>query len=183
LTLLADWLGAHPDGLAGPRCVDAASGRTVATGFVGRRVITPTGDATIPVDGLSGFCLALGPQAWRALGLPDAEAFPHYAGDTAYTLRARHRGHPVVLLPPATVTLTDHEPAHSTIAGRIDRRATLSANWTALFRATRSPFRLATARALLRVKYGPVLGSLLGTVRTIAWNARFAWAWLARGRR
>jgi hypothetical protein len=153
--------------------MDAATGTIVPSGFVGRRVFTARPNETISVDGLSGFCVAVGTEAANKLGAPDATRFPHYAGDTAYTLRASRSGITVSLLGSAVVELTHHTPAG--IAQRVQEGADIRQ----VFRATNSPYRLGTLFALLRLKYGPVRGTGLGILRATHWFAQFARARIA----
>jgi GT2 family glycosyltransferase len=181
LATLIRWLETNPRGLAGPTCFDA-SGRRVPTGFVGREVFAASESEARPVDGLSGFCVGLGSVAWRELGPPDAQHFPHYAGDTAYTLRAHQHGHPVVLLGAAAVDLLDLVPNAVPVRDAVKTDESLLSNWRRILGATRSPFRVRTMAALLRLKYGVVLGTALATWRATAWTIEVALAWI-RGRK
>jgi GT2 family glycosyltransferase len=179
LTALREYLEKNPSGIAGPRCVDHRSGETVPTGFIGRVAYGASQGEVRPVQGLSGFCVGLGSQAWSSLGRPDAGRFPHYAGDTAYTLHASRAGHPVVLLGSATVELLDHRPLP--LNARLNESRSFRDNWHHVFSTPASPYRLRTLLALQRLKYGPVVGTLLASLRAAKWVAQLASAYVHRG--
>lgn len=182
LAALAALLTATPNAVVGPRCVDTPSGRTIPTGFIGRTKVAAEPGETKSVAGLSGYCVGLGAGAWQKLGAPDARNFPHYAGDTAYTLRASRAGLPVLLLGAATVELLDYGSGPVTPAARVRGAESLPANWHRIFFATNSPHRLRTLFALLRLKYGFVAGTLLALSRTATWTTQVLLA-KARGPR
>jgi GT2 family glycosyltransferase len=181
LAVLGAWLAQNPNALAAPRCIDR-TGFVAATGFIGRRVFSVAPGEERRVEGVSGFCVGIGARAARALGPPDAVSFPHYAGDTAYTLRASRHGHAVVLLGDAAVDLLDDLRAPAAIATRVRGDETLATNARRIFGATASPFRLRTLFALQKLKYGPLAGGVLATTRAASWLAQLVWA-KATGRR
>jgi len=166
-------LAANPEAIIAPTCYDVRTGAAVPTGFQGRRSVTAAPGKTLPVDGLSGFCVGVPRAVWKKLGAPDAFHFPHYAGDTAYTWRATRLGVPVLLLGDVVVTLLDHRapPASPGAARRPER--SWSDNYRAIFLSRKSPFRLATQWNLLRLKYGLVTGVALASLRTVVWHMRF----------
>lgn len=160
--------------LAGPACLPG-EGTPVPTGFIGRRVITvePGGKEERMVDGLSGFCVAVPRQVWERLGSPDGKQFPHYYGDSAYTLVARRAGFSVVLTGAARVRLTDYRAMPVSPAALLVPALGWGENWRRIFCAPKSPFRLATQWHYLRLKYGAARGSLLAAMRTLSWMTRF----------
>ena len=172
LRSLRECLEKNPNSIAGPRCVDAATGTVVPTGFIGRKPLSAAENERREVEGLSGFCVGIGAGVVAKLGEPDAANFPHYAGDTAYTLRARRAGCPVVLVGDAIVELVDFGGGPATIEARIRSDETLAQNWRRIFAAKNSPYRLRTMRALLVLKYGAAGGWLLAGARTLGWAAR-----------
>lgn len=177
---LTEMLLNKPASVVGPRCVDARTGMPVATGFIGREVFAPGNAGRIQVQGLSGFCVGIGVTAWRDLGPPDALRFPHYGGDTAYSLMAARRGFPVLLTGDAVVELADHEDARTTLAGRVRPGESFAANWRRILLAKNSPCRLRTLFALQQLKYGRLLGTASGTVRAASWVVELGLHWLRR---
>jgi GT2 family glycosyltransferase len=176
LATLWTLLGQNPDMIAGPRCVDATTGATVPTGFVGRRTFSAAAGERRAVEGLSGFCVGVGAGAAAKLGEPDALNFPHYAGDTAYTLRANRAGHPVVLLGDAVVELVDYGSGPATLESLVQKELSFSENWRRIFAAPNSPYRMPTMFALQRLKYGPITGRALALLRGAGWLGRMWWA-------
>lgn len=167
-SVLADRLS-----IAGATCRNARTGARLATGFVGRRAVAANLGERRPVHGLSGYCIAVPRDVWQRTGPPDARRFPHYAGDTAYTLRAHQLGCRVELLGDACVQVTDYHPEPATPTELRDPRRTWRDNYRAIFCATKSPLRLATHWHLLRLKYGPLAGTVIATARFAVWHVRF----------
>jgi hypothetical protein len=176
LPTLRAFLEKNPQAVAGPRCFDAASGRVVPTGFVGRKTFSADTGEVRAVQGLSGFCTGLGAEVAARLGPPDAKNFPHYAGDTAFTLRANRAGCAVVMVGDAVVELLDHGAGPATLEARVRAGDSLPDNWDRIFSATNSPYRLRTMWALQRLKYGALVGNVTAAARTVAWIARLVTA-------
>ncbi len=180
LARLNEWLSRHPAAIAGPTCIDAATRQPLPTGFSGRRIFSAGPGEERRVSGVSGFCVGIGAKAAAELDLPDAERFPHYAGDTAYTLKASRRGHPVVLLGDVIVDVVERPTGSGTLDTRVDASASWRTNWQGTFSATQSPYRLRTMVALLRLKYGAALGTPLAMLRAVDWIVRLVRAKLRR---
>lgn len=180
--LLTHATGAAPM-LAGAVCRDD-SDRPVPTAFAGRTALSvpPAGLPAVKVDGLSGFCVAVPRAAWTAVGFPDAVRFPHYGGDTAYTLAVGRAGVPVLLDGAATARLSPYQERAHTVAAYVRRLPAGTATWAAVFRATGSPFRAATHLHYLRLRYGFVAGTLLAAGRLAGWQAAFIAAATGAGR-
>ncbi len=177
--LLNGAIGSEP-AILGATCRDD-SGRPVQSAFVGRKPLSvpPSGRVSAEVSGLSGFCVAVPRAAWVKLGFPDARNFPHYAGDTAYTIAATRAGVPVRLSGNATARLSPyHERAHS-ICDYLGRQPAHARTWRAVFLGHGSPFRAATQLHYLRLRYGGIAGTVLAAARLISWQLAFIAA--ARG--
>ncbi len=159
--------------LVAPVCVNAETGAPVPTAFSGRVPCSDPGGRAAAVDGLSGFCVRIPRVAWERLGGPDPYAFPHYYGDTAYTLKASRAGLPCLLLGAARARLVHYAPRPVAVSDYVQDPGGGIRSWPEVFRSKRSPFRLATQRAYLRLRYGAVAGSVLGVSRGIAWQ----WSW------
>jgi GT2 family glycosyltransferase len=105
LDALVDFLLANPRTIAGAACRSATSGRLVETGFHGRRRLSAQPGEVVPVDGISGYCVAIPSSVVKEIGYPDAVRFPHYIADSAYVMRARAAGFSAVLLGQAVATI------------------------------------------------------------------------------
>ncbi len=180
LRTLCDFLRKTPTAIVGPRCVVAATGTGLTTGFVGRQTFTAGPGETRVVQGLSGFCVGLGAAVAPRFGAPDAANFPHYAGDTAYTLRASRAGAKIVLLGDAVVELVDHREGSAGLRERLRVTESLGDNWRRIFSAANSPYRLRTHFALQQLKYGWVAGRALAAARATAWIIRLLWVFYRR---
>jgi GT2 family glycosyltransferase len=180
LHLLRKHLTEHPCAVVGPQCIDSATGRTVTTGFVGRRDVAAVAGAPRFVHGLSGYCVGLGAGVMERLGVPDAKSFPHYWGDSAYTLRASRSGYMVVLLGDAVVDLVDHRNGIAPLSEHVRQNESWSANWHRVLGALNSPYRLRTLFPYLRLKYGMLPGTILAAGRAAVWMAQLVSARLFR---
>lgn len=160
--------------ILGATCRDDLD-RPVKSAFVGRKPLSapPSEVANAEVSGLSGFCVAVPRAAWIKLGFPDARRFPHYAGDTAYTIAASRAGMPVRLSGNATARLSPyHERAH-TIGDFLRRQPVRARTWGAVFLGHGSPFRAATQLHYLRLRYGTIAGTVLAAARIGIWQLAF----------
>ena len=173
----------NPRALIAPTCVADATGQPIsAGGFVGRSAIGAIDEPMLEVDGVSGFCLWVTREVWQAVGAPDAKSFPHYYGDTAYMLAAKRAGCRIILLRDVRVTLVDYRERAATPGQYVlQKRASGQSKklWDDTFSSKRSPFRLATMFAYLRLRYGAVTGTALAMVRFCAWQ----WSWLSARRK
>ena len=174
--------GAEPT-VAGAVCRDEA-GRPVPTAFSGRTTYSapPAGAIAMQVEGLSGFCVAVPRAAWTAVGFPDAIRFPHYCGDTAFTLAAGRAGVPVRLDGTASAQLVPYRERAHTVGDYVRRLPLPQTTWAAVFLAPGSPFRAATHMHYLRLRYGLVAGTMLAAGRVTRWQLAFIAAATGAGR-
>jgi len=114
-------------------------------------------------------------SVWERIGLPDARRFPHYFGDNAYTLRAARAGFPVLVLGAARAELTAFR-APPTLRAMVGAGRRWREDWQRVFVSPKSPYRLATLAAFQRLKYGPVIGTVVGLGRAAGWIGRLCWA-------
>jgi GT2 family glycosyltransferase len=172
LSVLIDRAVRRGPAIAGAVCRTEA-GAEVPTAFVGRqrRSVPPDGQAELAVDGLSGYCVAVARPVWTRIGFPDADRFPHYYGDTAYSLRARNAGFDVRLCAQATARLVVYSTPKATPGAY--RKSRRDHGWREVFLDPRSPFRAATQWHYLRLRYGVVIGTLLALARLARWQLSF----------
>lgn len=172
---------AAPGQVVAPACYNADTRELVPNAFLGRTRVIPTAAGKSHADGLSGFCVALPRAVWAAIGMPDAQEFPHYFGDNAYTLTAARAGFPVLLLGSVRANLTAfHLPPTLHAIG--DRDYDWRDRWEEIFVSPKSPYRLRTLFAFQRLKYGWVQGTVLASVRAVRWIAQMIWAGIGRKR-
>lgn len=159
--------------LVAPVCFDAITGAPVPNAFIGRaRLETKPGELQ-RADGLSGFCVAVPRAAWERIGAPDAKHFPHYYGDTAYTLAAGRAGFFSYVLGSAHASVDAYAPP-PTVRGLHRKGQGWRKNARQIFVSPKSPYRLGTLFAFQRLKYGAILGTLIAVLRSAGQIARFA---------
>lgn len=173
LRTLQSFVECEPRSIAAPVALDGRSHQPVATAFHGRTDLPPPSDGKIrEAGGLSGYCMAVGRAVWEELGGPDAVRFPHYYGETAYTLRARAAGMRVVQLGDSRVELVNFDPPARSPA-QVRGTGAWRDEFARVFLHRKSRFRLATQWHLLRLKYGHGRGSVLAGVRLVSWMFAF----------
>ncbi|GAB5560630.1 MAG: hypothetical protein SynsKO_22770 [Synoicihabitans sp.] len=138
-----------------------ADGRIIETGFKGRQKIKPALLKVTPVDGLSGFCVAIGRGVWQRIGFPDSTRFPHYAGDTSYTLDASRQGFSVAIDGNSSAEVKDIQQGGESWIRRVPTGAGLARRWKEAFWNKGSSWRLSTDWHLSWLKFGGVMGSLV----------------------
>jgi glycosyltransferase involved in cell wall biosynthesis len=165
--------------ISAPVCVRADSSTPVPIGFVGRKSFASI-QGIQPVDGLSGFCVRVPRAVWAKIGLPDAEKYPHYYGDTSYTLAATRAGFRCVIVGSCRAQLIRYVPRAESVRRYVGRLAQDKGSWRQTFVETRSPFRIRTQSEYLRLRYGPLAGSLLALLRVLSWQSQWLGATLRR---
>jgi GT2 family glycosyltransferase len=135
----------------------------------GKGVVANPGER-LRVDVLAGFLVAFSIEVVRKIGLPDADGYPHYAGDSEYTRRAQNNGIELWLDGDAVVNLRGFKP-YPTVAEYFWGPETL--DLTARFKRTfferGSKFRLSTQKKLDQLYRGKVLGMVAFLVRLGLW--------------
>jgi len=169
---LALYAADHPRTIVVPTASDATTGAPIVVGFVGRKPVSRPDNASIAMelDGASGFCVWVPRSVWESIGVPDARAFPHYYGDTSYTLRARKAGGHVTLLSDPAVRLVNYRQRAMTPKCYRERLSESKHAWRATFWSPRSPFRLPTLFNYQCARYGYVAGPALALARGLGWQ-------------
>lgn len=181
LPALVEW-GQRLGAIVSPLCVRSDTHARVPTAFVGRLQIHAD-KGCIEVDGVSGFCVRVPREVWLKIGAPDARRFPHYYGDTSYTLAAKKAGVRSYLLADYRAQLVRYEPRPESVSEHLRRAAPAAANWTALFLSPKSPFRIPTLFWYFIAKYGPTTGAALFAARALQGQLKWGAHVLAGGRR
>lgn len=159
----------YPQAIVGASCRYASSDGIIDTGFIGRQKTSAIEHDYLLVDGLSGFLVGMTRSVPEQIGLPDSRRFPHYAGDTAYTLLASRSGIPVYLMSSAQAIITDKTHNSGSL---ISYFQSLSApNWKNIFINKKSPFRLQTCFYLYQLKYIFPMYLFIMVAKFIQWQA------------
>ena len=129
------------------------------------------------VDVLAGFLVAFSIEVVGKIGLPDADGYPHYAGDSEYTRRAQSNGIELWLDGDAVVKLQGFKP-YPTVAEYFWGPETLdlAARFKRTFLERRSKFRLATQKKLDQLYRGKVLGMVAFLIRLCLWAGQIGLA-------
>lgn len=145
------------------------NGRPTATCSLRRQPVLPTGNELAPADVLAGYQVAFSTAVVRAIGLPDAGRWPHYAGDSSYTRQARRAGFQLFVDGGSHIELCD--PAIDTgIAETFWRGvAPLPQRIQRTFFAINSRFRLATRWHLDCLSRGLAAAMLVFPARCLCW--------------
>lgn len=133
------------------------------------------------VDVLAGFLVAFSTKVVEAIGLPDFEGFPHYAGDSEYTRRAHNAGFELWLDGSVVVNLCGFRP-YPTVAEYFwhPENMNLTARFRRTFLETRSKFRLATQKNLDQVYRGKLWGTAAFSFRLVLWTGQISLAYFER---
>ena len=175
LESVARFIATERESIVAPVCIDPTTNTRIASGFKGRTDLpAPARGEIVMAHGLSGYCLAVPRSVWERIGTPDADRFPHYYGDTSYTVQAHAAGFPIVILGDAEVELADFQGRIRSPGQYRNPARSWTKEYTRTFLNKKSPFRLATQWHMLRLKYGVALGSMLAVQRFAAWSLRFA---------
>ncbi|MCM0593987.1 MAG: glycosyltransferase family 2 protein [Gloeotrichia echinulata IR180] len=176
LPLMVKYMQTHPDTIVAPTCymADDNSSIPAKNGFRGRQVFAASPGEVISVDGMSGWCVGIPSAVFDKIGYPDASKYPHYAGDDMYLLRATRAGFRACLLGDAKVNLVGGVRITIKFQHYFHPQLTFAETFQRLFWNKKSPYRLPTQFYRHTEKYGILLGSLLFSLKVIAWLANWA---------
>jgi len=157
---MVKFLKAHPDTLIAPACYaqEANDVMLQENGFKGRRSFCAKPGEVIEADGFSGWCVGMPAKVCEKIGFPDAEKFPHYWGDTVYTLQATHAGFRACLVGDIKAKLTGEVREQLDLRGYFLPGQNPVAALGRLFLAKRSPYYLKSLFHYMVERYGIVIG-------------------------
>lgn len=163
--------------LVGAACYLAETGELMPTGAKGRTRIAAQPGEMQPVDEMSGHCVCIPRSVVDAIGLPNVSRFPHYHGDSSYTLTATQAGFEAYILGDAQVT---HPGViKSGLQDFSDARLGLLDSYRQLFWRRKSLYFMPTQFHYHVKKYGPAFGSCVFALKSCWWLARWGWFNLA----
>lgn len=170
LSLIEEFMQSNPDTIASASFyTPGATSPVIHNGFQGRKSLTAHSGQIIYVDGTAGWCVGIPASVFRQIGSPDMNKFPHYKGDTMYTLKATQAGFKACLLGDAIAILTEVG------ASRYDFKSCCNADLSvkelikSLFWDKKSLFRLPTQFFYHTARYGSVIGTLLFCTKLLFW--------------
>lgn len=139
------------------------------SGFRGRESVLAHAGETEEVDGMSGWCVGIPRAVFSKIGPPDARKFPHYAGDSMYTLTATRAGFRAYILGDAIAQLVEAGASRGDLPSVFKPGLSPLQSLRTLFWNKKSPFRLTTQFFYQTTRYGLPIGSLLFFARAFAW--------------
>lgn len=146
---------------------------TRVSGFRGRQSLLANPGEVVNVDGMSGWCVGIPRDVYTKIGPPNANKFPHYAGDSMYTLTATRAGFRACILGDAIATLIEAGESRGDLLSIFKPGLPWLSSFKALFWAKKSPFRLPTQFFYHATRYGTVLGTPLFLGRTLVWLGKW----------
>ncbi len=164
---LVEVVQTQPRTIASAACYTPGGTKPLATGFQGRRRCAAYPGELLPVEGTSGYCVAIPRAAVVAIGYPDARHFPQYGGDGMYLLRATRAGFRVCLVGDAVVRLPGITDTIYRFQDYLQHLPTLA--WQRIFFHKKSPYHLPTRFYYHRAKYGFWLGISLFLAQIASW--------------
>lgn len=139
------------------------------SGFRGRQSLLANAGEVVEVDGVSGWCVGIPRAVFSKIGPPNAWKFPHYNGDSMYTLTATRAGFKAFILGDAIALLVEAGASRGDLRSVFKPELSLMQSLKALFWDKKSPFRIPTQLFYQTTRYGPVLGFLLFLARIFSW--------------
>jgi GT2 family glycosyltransferase len=155
-------------GMAAAACYLVNADQPLENGFRGRQRYTAKPGELIPVEGVTGYCVAISREVVVGIGLPDAQRFPHYCGDDMYALKAFRAGFPVTIVGDAKVQIPDMVEANHDFVSYARARFGQNLQGRSLFCSKKSRYYLPTQFYYHLQKYGAI-GPFLFGIKVLLW--------------
>ncbi|MEM9804256.1 MAG: glycosyltransferase family 2 protein [Cyanobacteria bacterium P01_D01_bin.56] len=143
------------------------------SGFQGRQSMLAGPSEIVEVDGVSGWCVGIPRAVFSKIGPPNAWKFPHYNGDSMYTLAATRAGFKACILGDAIAILVEAGASRGDLSSVFNPDLSLFQSLSALFWSKKSPFRLPTQFFYQTARYGILLGTPLFVMRALSWLGKW----------
>lgn len=164
--------------IIGAACYIAETHTLKPTGAKGRTPVYAHPGDLVPVDEMSGHCVYIPRAVMDKIGLPNVRRFPHYHGDSSYSLRATRAGFSAYMLGDAQVI----HPG--TIKAKLEdfadfKFASPIKTFNQLFLSQKSLYYWPTQYFYNIEKYGQFKGTGLFFLKSLRWLAKWLWLTLA----
>jgi hypothetical protein len=160
----------HPNTIASANFyTPEATSPVIDCGFRGRKSLAASSGETLYVDGTAGWCVGIPASVFRQIGSPDVEKFPHYGGDSIYTLKATRAGFKACLLGDAKAILSEVGSARYDFQSCCDANLATKELVRSLFFNKKSIFRLSSQFFYHRARYGLFWGTQLFVIKLFSW--------------
>lgn len=165
LDCLVEFAQEHPNSLVSAACYTAETRVLLESGFQGRTPVTARPHEVVAVDGLSGYCVLVPIAVWQSIGAPDSHRFPHYAGDTMYTLKATRAGFKAYIVGKAIAHLVG--PLNPTPS--FSETLKIQSDFASIFGKRKSVYYLPTQYFYHIEKYHFFPGLLIFSAKLLSW--------------
>ena len=143
------------------------------SGFRGRKGQAASLGEIVEVEGTSGWCVGIPVAVFERIGSPEAKKFPHYAGDSTYTLKATRAGFNARILGDAIAMLVEPGTSRDDLPTYFNPQQTLLQSWHGIFWYQKSPFRLPTQFFYQTSRYGMLWGIALFFAKACLWLGKW----------
>jgi GT2 family glycosyltransferase len=170
LSSIVAFMKTHPNTIASASFYTPNStSPIVPNGFRGRASFAAVAGETIYVDGTSGWCVGMPASVFDRIGAPDVKRFPHYGGDSMYTLKATRAGFKACLLGDAIAILAEVGDSRYNFQSYCNPKLSTLKLMRSLFWDKKSLFRLPTQFFYHIARYGAILGTPLFLFKLTVW--------------
>jgi GT2 family glycosyltransferase len=170
LSSIVAFMKTHPNTIASASFYTTESTSPVVhNGFRGRASFAAVAGETIYVDGTSGWCVGMPASVFDRIGAPDVKKFPHYGGDSMYTLKATRAGFKACLLGDAIAILAEVGDSRYDFQSYCNPKLSTLKLMRSLFWDKKSLFRLPTQFFYHVARYGAILGIPLFLFKLTVW--------------
>lgn len=172
---LVQFMENHPNTLVGPACyANTVNPKTLQnSGFCGRYSYKGQPGEVRWVEGLSGWCAGIPVSVVEAIGFPDANRFPHYIGDTMYSLKAVRRGFKACLVGDLPVVLTGLMEVAYDLQDYFQPELSPIASFQAIFWSKKSLYRIPSKFFCFIDRQGLFVGSCLFSIKLMSWLSQW----------
>nr|WP_290226445.1 glycosyltransferase family 2 protein [Trichocoleus desertorum] len=160
--------------LIGAACYIAETDVLKPTGAQGRTPVAAKPGEMMPVDEMSGHCVYIPRVVMDAIGCPDIQRFPHYHGDSSYTLQATRAGFRAYILGDAKVSHPGIIKAKPEDFADF-QKATPIQTFKQIFLSQKSLYYWPTQFFYNTEKYGFWQGIGLFSLKSIRWLIKWVW--------
>ncbi len=173
LPSIVGFMETHPDTIASASFYTReTTDSVISSGFKGRKSLAANTGEVIYVDGTSGWCVGIPASVLRKIGVPEVHKFPHYGGDSMYTLKATRSGFKACLLGDATAMLLELGNSRCSFQSYCNSDLNLVDLTRSLFWDKKSLFRLPTQFFYHLARYGRFLGILFFLAKLFFWTEK-----------
>ena len=170
LSSIVEFMATHPDTIASANFyTEETSDSPIYSGFKGRKSLLANPGEVIYVEGTTGWCVGIPANVFRQIGAPEVNKFPHYGGDSMYTLKATRAGFKACILGDARAMLLELGDSRYDFQSYCNSDLGIVELTRSLFWDKKSLFRLPTQFFYHLARYGKLLGTFFFLTKLFFW--------------